>query len=552
MGDDRRFSPDGPLPAAGLAVEQARPGPQPLPDPDHPEASVVPLRIATPTPSPCASPPSRPRWRPCPAPSPRPRPSPEPPDRPRPRERQLLPTAAGTTRLARPCAPRATPPPSASPPSPRACACPASACTCATPAATPRANSAPPGQARQPGGNPHPALAPQPRRRRRQRGPWALSRLPALQALPDQPWWLVCASPRAACCGTPTATARPAQTAPAIAAPAAPGCPSIRPPRPLAASARRRARPGTLTHARPSRTTAPPGPRRRPARRAGSADRARRRAPLRHRPGGPARPAPRVRSAGWADDMPIRDPAFLGWQGTLAPRPGHPLDFPLPDAAPGELAEVHARPAGCSPPATPTCWTAAPCASSSPPAGPVLARTRGARCAGYRERRSGWIDLELRVWTKDIAVADNLLARGLAAVLAALADINAIDLAGAPPRLALRLTKPQGEPGPSPAGSTRPPPPGNSAWPAAPSAASWSWASRPRRTRPRRPHRRGGRGAAPALEGGLGRGSLTPPRRPAAAGPPASWPRGPARNLVASPGFHDSAEPYRGASEHGF
>ena len=73
----------------------------------------------------------------------------------------------------------------------------------------------------------------------------------------------------------------------------------------------------------------------------------------------------------------------------------------------------------------------------------MLARTRGARCAGYRERRSGWIDLELRVWTKDIAVADDLLARGLAAVLAALADINAIDLAGAPPRLALRLTKPQ-------------------------------------------------------------------------------------------------------------
>ncbi|WP_374247051.1 hypothetical protein [Zoogloea sp.] len=144
-----------------------------------------------------------------------------------------------------------------------------------------------------------------------------------------------------------------------------------------------------------------------------------------------------------ADDMPIRDPAFLGWQGTLAPRPGHPLDFPLPDAAPGELAEVHSPPGRVLAAGDAYLLDGRTLRFFQPPAGPVLARTRGARCAGYRERRSGWIDLELRVWTKDIAVADDLLARGLAAVLAALADINAIDLAGAPPRLALRLTKPQ-------------------------------------------------------------------------------------------------------------
>ena len=255
-----------------------------------------------------------------------------------------------------------------------------------------------------------------------------------------------------------------------------------------------------------------------------------------------------------ADDMPIRDPAFLGWQGTLAPRPGHPLDFPLPDAAPGELAEVHSPPGRVLAAGDAYLLDGRTLRFFQPPAGPVLARTRGARCAGYRERRSGWIDLELRVWTKDIAVADDLLARGLAAVLAALADINAIDLAGAPPRLALRRALgnllENAWPA-SPAGSTRPPPPGSWAWPAAPSAASWSWASPSAHPPPKAASARWTwRCTCPRR--GPEAGKSDPARRPAAAGPPASWPRGPARNLVASPGFHDSPEPYRGASEHGF
>jgi hypothetical protein len=81
------------------------------------------------------------------------------------------------------------------------------------------------------------------------------------------------------------------------------------------------------------------------------------------------------------------------------------------------------------------------CASSAPP-GPVLARTRGAPCAGYQERRNSRIDLELQAWARDMSTADDLLARALAAVLATVSGLDVIDLSSAPPHLSLRLTGP--------------------------------------------------------------------------------------------------------------
>ncbi len=143
------------------------------------------------------------------------------------------------------------------------------------------------------------------------------------------------------------------------------------------------------------------------------------------------------------DDTPIHDPAFLGWQGALTATPGHPLDFTLPDDAPGELAEVHCPPGRIVAGGDAWLLDGRTLRFFREPPGPVLARTRGAPCAGYRERRSGGIELELRAWAKDIASADALLASSLAAVLASFAEINVIELEGAAPRLALRLTKPR-------------------------------------------------------------------------------------------------------------
>ncbi|RTL25076.1 MAG: hypothetical protein EKK49_20555 [Rhodocyclaceae bacterium] len=149
----------------------------------------------------------------------------------------------------------------------------------------------------------------------------------------------------------------------------------------------------------------------------------------------------RPRTAPDSDTAPIRDPASLGWQGTLASDAAHPLDFPLPTEAIGELAEVQSPPgrilsagdAYLLDGRTLRFFRAAP--------GLVVARTRGARSAGYRERSEGRIDLELRVWAKDRDSIDTLLARSLQTVLSAFESINVIDLTDAAPGFGLRMTR---------------------------------------------------------------------------------------------------------------
>lgn len=102
VGDDPPFfSPDGPVPGAGLAVDGlVRAINRYLAD--HPSATAVPLTIATANAQPLRvsfvaeleAPPK---------PATPPAPQPEPPDKPRPGERDLLAPAAGTTRVARLC-----------------------------------------------------------------------------------------------------------------------------------------------------------------------------------------------------------------------------------------------------------------------------------------------------------------------------------------------------------------------------------------------------------------------------------------------------------------
>lgn len=143
------------------------------------------------------------------------------------------------------------------------------------------------------------------------------------------------------------------------------------------------------------------------------------------------------------DDLTTRDAAFLGWQGGLIATPGHPLDFTLPADAVGDLTEVHCPPGRVLAAGDAYVLDGRTLRFFQEPRGPVLARTRGAPCTGYQERCNGRIELELRAWARDMDTADDLLARSLAASLAAFAGLDVIDLSSAPPRLALRFTHPR-------------------------------------------------------------------------------------------------------------
>lgn len=139
----------------------------------------------------------------------------------------------------------------------------------------------------------------------------------------------------------------------------------------------------------------------------------------------------------------IRDPASLGWQGTLISTPAQPLDFALPKEAIGELTEVQSPPGRILAPGDAYLLDGRTLRFFRTPPGEVIARTRGARSAGYRERSDGRIDLELRVWAKDRADIDTLLARGVQAVLSIFEALNVIDLTGAPPGFSLRMLRPR-------------------------------------------------------------------------------------------------------------
>ncbi len=102
VGDDPPFfSPDGPVPASGLAVDGlVRAINRHLTD--HPTATFVPLRIATANAQALRITFSADLEAP-PKPTTPPAPQPEPPDQPRPGERDLLAPATGSARLARLC-----------------------------------------------------------------------------------------------------------------------------------------------------------------------------------------------------------------------------------------------------------------------------------------------------------------------------------------------------------------------------------------------------------------------------------------------------------------
>lgn len=140
---------------------------------------------------------------------------------------------------------------------------------------------------------------------------------------------------------------------------------------------------------------------------------------------------------------PTRDPASLGWQGTLTSDAAHPLDFPLPAEAVGELAEVQSPPGRILSTGDAYLLDGRTLRFFRAPPDKVVARTRGTRSAGYRERSEGRIDLELRVWAKDREAIDTLLARSLQSVLATFESINVIDLTGVPPGFGLRMTRPR-------------------------------------------------------------------------------------------------------------
>jgi hypothetical protein len=150
----------------------------------------------------------------------------------------------------------------------------------------------------------------------------------------------------------------------------------------------------------------------------------------------------RPRSAANGDaSPPTRDPASLGWQGTLMSDAAHPLDFPLPVEAIGELAEVQSPPGRIRPAGDAYLLDGRTLRFFRAPPGLVVARTRGARSAGYRERSEGRVDLELRVWAKDRDSIDTLLARSLQTVLVTFESLNVIDLTGAAPGFGLRMTR---------------------------------------------------------------------------------------------------------------
>lgn len=149
----------------------------------------------------------------------------------------------------------------------------------------------------------------------------------------------------------------------------------------------------------------------------------------------------RPRATPDSDATPIRDPASQGWQGTLASDAAHPLDFPLPTEAVGDLAEVQSPPGRILSAGDIYLLDGRTLRFFRAPPGQVVARTRGIRSAGYRERSGGRIDLELRVWAKDLDSVDTLLARSLQSVLAAFESLNVIDLTGAAPGFGLRMTR---------------------------------------------------------------------------------------------------------------
>lgn len=152
---------------------------------------------------------------------------------------------------------------------------------------------------------------------------------------------------------------------------------------------------------------------------------------------------------GGADDQgdpngdETRDPAFLGWQGTLTASADAPLDFPLPAEAEGELAEVQSPPGHLLGAGDAYLLDGRTLRFFRAPTAPLLARTRGARSAGYRARSAGRIALAVAAWSQDGAALDRLLAHSLGAVLAAFESLDVIELGGAPPLLGVRLLHPR-------------------------------------------------------------------------------------------------------------
>ena len=111
-----------------------------------------------------------------------------------------------------------------------------------------------------------------------------------------------------------------------------------------------------------------------------------------------------VRDGSEGDD-PARDPVQAAWEGLVSADPSAPLDFPLPEAARGDVAEVQSPPGHLLPPGDAWQLDGRTLRFFRAPAGPVRVSTRSEPVRGYRERRPGRVELSLRVWAADGAAA---------------------------------------------------------------------------------------------------------------------------------------------------
>ena len=152
-----------------------------------------------------------------------------------------------------------------------------------------------------------------------------------------------------------------------------------------------------------------------------------------------------------ADPSDHREPAHALWQRTLAPDAADPARVDLPADAPGTVVQVQSPPGRLQALGDDCRVEQGALRFLQPPSGQVRVTWRGDRLRGHVERFAVQVEVDLGVWAPDAAAADRWLGSALAALLAAFAELDLIDLAeppaaadpdGAAPRLSMRLLRP--------------------------------------------------------------------------------------------------------------
>ncbi len=145
-----------------------------------------------------------------------------------------------------------------------------------------------------------------------------------------------------------------------------------------------------------------------------------------------------------------RSPAFALLQRTLVADAADPARFDLPADAAGSVVEVQSPPGRLQPQGDAYRIDSGRLQFGQAPGAPVVVTWRGDRLRGYVDRRAVQIEIGLGVWAADAAAADRWLADALAALLAAFAERDLIDLVPPPgsadaasgPRMSVRLLRP--------------------------------------------------------------------------------------------------------------